>query len=67
MVIVVKMTNYNQIICSGQSSEFVFNLMQAMNTGLDRLILRNSLLRVSSLEDRVQIVGGMKLHEQTQH
>ncbi len=67
VVIVVKLTSYTQLVCSGQSNETVYNLMSAINTGLDRLILRHSLLRVNSIEDRVLIVGGMKLFEQTQH
>lgn len=41
--------------------------MSAINVGLDRLVLRHSLLRVDSIEDRFLIVGGMKLFEQSQY
>ena len=51
VVIVVKLSNYTQLVCSGQSNDTVYNLMSAINVGLERLTLRHSLLKINSIED----------------
>lgn len=63
VVVNVRISNYAQLICQGQSEQQIFTYMQAIYSGLDQLVMRHGLMRVLASEDQFEVVGGLKLFE----
>ena len=60
----VKIANYQQLFCSNSlSDEQVYQLVKRIYAGIDKLVTKHGLLRQQAHEDRIEIIGGLKLFE----
>ena len=65
VLVQVKISNYQQLFCSnGLTDEQVFQTVQRIYAGIDKLVTKHGLLRQQAHEDRIEIIGGLKLFEQ---